>query len=1310
MASKDFSKFTQKYSLSKTLRFELKPIWKTQQMLDGNKVFLTDKSIKDKYIQTKPFFDRLHRDFVKEAFSGVDIALLDNFYENWKLYRQDKKTNEKNYKKSCENLRKEIVSFLDAQWKKWAEKYSDFKLKNKDIEILFEDGVFNILRSRYWDDKDSYLSSQDIGEKISIFDDWKGFTWYFTKFYETRKNYYKDDGTSTALATRIVDQNLSRFLDNLELLKRLKDKINLEEIKNNFDNIEDVFSLEFYNKCLLQEWIDEYNKIVGWYTEESWKKVKWINEAINLYRQVHKEEKIYFLKLLDKQIGSEKKSFLETIDSDEEFREVFLWFVNDSHNKIELLKKWLVQLFEEVESLDVSTIYLTKESINTISYKWTDFTKDFQWNLYEVLKKSWAIYDKKEDEYSFPEFIALSSIKEALNKVKIEGFFWKNKYLSSQENQSGFLALENPIWDWFVKIFQYEFNSLFSRNEIDDQWKQNEVGYSNSYNSIQELLKTKYSPNEGKSKALIKAFCDDTLRIYQMWKYFALEKKREWNPIALDLWDFYTHPEHWFELFYKDAYSTIVQWYNDVRNYLTKKPWSEDKWKLNFSFPSLLKWWDKDLESQRGAIILKKESRFYLAIFDKKNNWIFSDSTLLTGIEGGGYIEKMNFKQQIDVYRQLPRLGFPYKKKNFKDKWHLSGGFRNFEEDKFIERQRKYWLTEELLTIKDEFDLFQDLKEKNDKFELIKLKRLIAYYQNIIRVDYSKIFNVEKILNTQYEELNKLYIDFELSAYEINFEKISASFVDSCVNDKKLFLFQIYNKDFELDSKLQEEWYKFKWSWVKNGHTLYFESLFSNINLRTNKWFQLWAEAEIFFRPKSLKADTQQRKPKRLVTIKKRYTDDKILFHCPIKINANSDSPWSGFSYNFNNEVNNFLVNDSDINIIWVDRWEKHLAYYSVINQNWKIIESDSLNTVNGVNYWEKLQDTAERRKLARQDWQAVEGIKNLKSWYISAVVRKLADLAIKHNAIIVFEDLNMRFKQIRWGIEKSVYQQLEKALIEKLNFLVNKWEINPEKAGHLLNAYQLTAPFETFKDMGKQTGIIFYTQASYTSKIDPVTWWRPHLYLKYSSAEQAKKEILKFSNIVWNDTEKRFDFTYDIKDFLIQKEYPKNTIWTICTNVERYRWDKNLNQNKWDYVHYPNMTLEFESVFKAIWIEYKNENILEQIKKIDSKWNEKFFRDFFFFFSLVCQIRNTNKSESNENNQDFLLSPVAPFFDSRKAENWLPKNGDENGAYNIARKGLKILNKVNNFSQENGNCDKMKWWDLSISNSEWDDFASKGI
>jgi CRISPR-associated protein Cpf1 len=336
---------------------------------------------------------------------------------------------------------------------------------------------------------------------------------------------------------------------------------------------------------------------------------------------------------------------------------------------------------------------------------------------------------------------------------------------------------------------------------------------------------------------------------------------------------------------------------------------------------------------------------------------------------------------------------------------------------------------------------------------------------------------------------------------------------------------------------------------------------------------------------------------------------------------------------------------------------------------------------------------------------------------YISQVVHKLADLIIKHNAIIVFEDLNMRFKQIRGGIEKSIYQQLEKALIDKLNFLVNKKEINPEKAGHLLKAYQLTAPFTTFQEMGKQTGIIFYTTASYTSKIDPATGWRPNLYLRKGNAELNKKNILTFSKIEFANN--RFEFTYDLKKFIQDKDakFPEKTEWTVCSSVERFRWNRNLNNNKGGYEHYKDLTDEFKKLFQYFNFDI-SVDILAQVENLETKGNEKFFDNFIFFFQLVCQIRNTQQEkEGNEN--DFILSPVEPFFDSRKTENFekefgvLPKNGDENGSYNIARKGILILQKIKNWEKENQKLEKLgkkikKFPELFVSNSEWDNFVRK--
>ena len=263
------------------------------------------------------------------------------------------------------------------------------------------------------------------------------------------------------------------------------------------------------------------------------------------------------------------------------------------------------------------------------------------------------------------------------------------------------------------------------------------------------------------------------------------------------------------------------------------------------------------------------------------------------------------------------------------------------------------------------------------------------------------------------------------------------------------------------------------------------------------------------------------------------------------------------------------------------------------------------------------------------------------------------------------------------------------------------------------MKAYQLTVPVDSLKEIWKQTWVIFYTEAAYTSKIDPITGWRPNLYLKKNNSKINKENILKFDNIIFNSKENRFEFTYDLKKFLWKDaKFPEKTIWTVCSCVERFKWNKFLANNLWDYDHYEDLTdwkllnralkewefSNFKELFKKYLIDI-NWNILEQIKNLDTKNNERFFSEFIHLFSLICQIRNTNQKEKWDEN-DFILSPVEPFFDSRKSEKFwknLPKNGDENWAFNIARKGLIILNRISQNPEKA---------DLLILNADWDNFV----
>ena len=86
--------------------------------------------------------------------------------------------------------------------------------------------------------------------------------------------------------------------------------------------------------------------------------------------------------------------------------------------------------------------------------------------------------------------------------------------------------------------------------------------------------------------------------------------------------------------------------------------------------------------------------------------------------------------------------------------------------------------------------------------------------------------------------------------------------------------------------------------------------------------------------------------------------------------------------------------------------------------------------------------------------------------------------------------------------------------------------------------------------------------------------------------------------------------------------------------------------------------------------------------------------------FSLIVQMRNSDAQE------DKLISPVlndrGEFFETGKNE-ITPIDADANGAYNIARKGLWIIEKIKDTDIEQ--LDKVK---LVISNKEWLQYAQE--
>ena len=102
---KTFDNFTNLYELSKTLRFELRPVGKTSELLKEQRVFAKDKKVLENYKIAKKYFDKLHRKFVRDALNDAGL----DFEEYKKAYFAYVKKNKDDRKKEAAELEKQEI-------------------------------------------------------------------------------------------------------------------------------------------------------------------------------------------------------------------------------------------------------------------------------------------------------------------------------------------------------------------------------------------------------------------------------------------------------------------------------------------------------------------------------------------------------------------------------------------------------------------------------------------------------------------------------------------------------------------------------------------------------------------------------------------------------------------------------------------------------------------------------------------------------------------------------------------------------------------------------------------------------------------------------------------------------------------------------------------------------------------------------------------------------------------------------------------------------------------------------------------------
>jgi len=337
--------FVNQYPISKTLRFSLIPIGKTEENFNKNLLLKEDEKKAEEYQKVKGYIDRYHKFFIETALCNINFEGFEEY--SLLYYKCSKDDNDLKTMEDIEiKLRKQISKTMTS---------------HKLYKDLFGENMIKTILP-------NFLDSDEEKNSLEMF---RGFYTYFSGFNTNRKNMYTEEAKSTSIAYRCINDNLPKFLDNSKSFEKIKCALNKEELKAKNEEFyeifqiyaTDIFNIDFFNFVLTQPGIDKYNGIIGGYTCSDGTKVQGLNEIINLYnQQIAKDDKskrLPLLKMLYKQILSDREtvSFIpEKFSSDNEVLEsINNYFSKNVSNAIKSLK----ELFQGFEAYNMNGIFIS---------------------------------------------------------------------------------------------------------------------------------------------------------------------------------------------------------------------------------------------------------------------------------------------------------------------------------------------------------------------------------------------------------------------------------------------------------------------------------------------------------------------------------------------------------------------------------------------------------------------------------------------------------------------------------------------------------------------------------------------------------------------------------------------------------------------------------------------------------------------------------------------------------------------------------------------------------------------------------------
>jgi CRISPR-associated protein Cpf1 len=527
----------------------------------------------------------LHSQLIEASLEGVGLSTLDeSIYQIRYSDRNGKQRKDAKYQ-----LRKEIVAFL---------KRSEFSCAD-GFNALLEKGVIDIITAVFGEaiyeksnDKKKIYECPDLlglDYKTIIEKYFKGFFTYLANFNSNRSNLYKDDGKASRVATRCIDENLSRFFQNKQLADH---EIIPANILNATQKL--AFDTLSFSNYLNQKGIEDYNTLI---TQ--------INSLTNRYNQDNNligKDKLPKLLELHKQILAKpsKESVLFFVDAiiehPEELQQTLEDFMQQSDKKLKFVQ---YQIFQPLENFDLAGIRIKRGNLKKLSNTYLQNRSVLE-HLLPTLNEEGKEEKGKEND----DVVHLQQLQIALNAIPFQEIkdTFKPEYfhegasafsLFVKAMQSDVQAVKTSLEQYKNLIIDQLFAGSFAMNLVNPE--KNIV--------VDELVMSR--------KTLIKGYLDQVLNIERMLNMFSLTKGQGENKKEIDVerdTDFYGLIDE----FYKDYMP--YKFYNTVRNFLTKKPFSQEKIKVNFENSSLLSGWGQSLDGKKDGLIFIKDNNYFLAI------------------------------------------------------------------------------------------------------------------------------------------------------------------------------------------------------------------------------------------------------------------------------------------------------------------------------------------------------------------------------------------------------------------------------------------------------------------------------------------------------------------------------------------------------------------------------------------------------------------------------------------------------------------------------------------------------------------------